>query len=109
MGARLVEKKANGDAIINSLVEGAYSLSEEPIEGLVAINPEGSKEARAISISHLHAAGNLLLPLHWQHRVEAMQEMAAFPKRGARNDFVDMTSQAMRYWQSRSGTENLYK
>lgn len=52
--ATLVEDKANGTAIIDV-------LSKE-IPGLVAVEPMGSKEARAESVAPLIHAGNVILP-----------------------------------------------
>ena len=50
----LVEDKANGPAVIDVL--------KKEIPGLVPIQPDGSKEARANAVTPLFEAGNVLLP-----------------------------------------------
>ncbi len=52
--AKLVEDKANGTAVINTL--------RSKIGGLIAIEPQGSKYARAAAVAPLHEAGNVILP-----------------------------------------------
>lgn len=102
-----IEYAANGGAVIDSLsvgkeVEGeepgTTEYVEQPIEGIVPVRAIGSKTYRAIGISHMHEAGNLFLPLHHPRLEEMLAEAAAFPRtgKGIRNDFVDMTSQALR-------------
>lgn len=100
LGYKGIELAANGSAVINSLTEGAAELQQEPIEGIVPVLARENKVARAVSIQHLHHAGNLYLPLHHHQRVRMVAEAGAFPRKGVRNDFVDMTSHAMRHWQS---------
>lgn len=51
---KLIEDKANGPAIIETL--------RASVSGLVEINPEGGKEARARACEPLFAAGNVFLP-----------------------------------------------
>src|SRR5204862_3137300 len=52
--AKLVEDKANGPALI--------AMLQNEIAGIVAVRPDGSKEARAHAISPLLEAGNVFLP-----------------------------------------------
>ena len=52
--AKLIEDKANGSAVIQM-------LSNE-IAGLLPVNPEGGKIARAAAVSPLIEAGNVYLP-----------------------------------------------
>lgn len=120
---RRIELAANGGAVIDSLTEGVAKEAEgdgaveyvvQPIDGIVPVRPDGSKTYRAISISPEHEAGNLFLYLH-DPRLEAMlAEGAAFPRKGKgiRNDFVDMTSQAIRRLKERNrqlaSTDALY-
>lgn len=83
------------------VAELAKEDEDEPaVEGIILVQTKGSKVWRAISIQHLHAAGNIVLPLHHPKRKEMVRETKAFPKKGVRNDFVDMMSQALRYWQA---------
>lgn len=92
---KLVEDKANGSAVLQTL--------EKEIPGLVAINPEGGKQARANAVSPLFEAGNVLVPsvavAPWVG--EWREEMATFPM--ARNDDdVDATTQALNYLHGKS-------
>jgi len=85
---KLVEDKANGPAVISAL--------QSEVQGLVAVTPRGSKEARAHAVSPLFEAGNVHLPHHnvrqWVR--EYIDEMTNFP--AARNDDqVDATTQAL--------------
>jgi len=92
---KLIEDKANGPAIIDAL--------KSKLMGLVAIEPEGGKEARAAASEPLWAAGNVVIPdEHHAHyddgRVGApwvsafVAEHLAFP-RGANDDQVDAATQ----------------
>ena len=85
---KLVEDKANGTAVINML--------KDEISGLVAWNPEGSKESRAFAVSPEVESGNVCLPCSsicpWID--EWVEELAAFPN-GSHDDRVDAFTQAM--------------
>ena len=85
---KCVEDKANGPAVIDTL--------RKKLSGLIAVNPEGGKEARASAVSPLLEAGNVHLPdpslASWVH--DFVEECAAFPK-GANDDQVDAMSQAL--------------
>lgn len=84
----LIEDKANGPAVI-STVRGTIS-------GIIAVNPEGGKEARANAVSPTIEAGNVYLPHPavapwvWDY----IEECAVFPN-GAFDDQVDQTTQAL--------------
>jgi predicted phage terminase large subunit-like protein len=85
---KLVEDKANGTAVINSL--------STTVAGLVPEEPHGSKEARASAVSPFVEAGSVFLPspeiAPW---VDAfIEEHAAFPN-GRHDDQVDTMSQAL--------------
>lgn len=86
--AKLVEDKANGSAVIATL--------QHELSGLIAVNPEGGKEARAHAVSPQIEAGNVYLPdpttAPWVH--DFIEECAAFPN-GAYADQVDTTTQAL--------------
>ncbi|HEY2114442.1 MAG TPA: phage terminase large subunit [Candidatus Angelobacter sp.] len=96
--AVLIEDKANGPAIISEL--------QKEIPGVVAINPEGGKLARAQATAPLWEAGSIELPdpqvfgLTWME--DYLHNMCAFPK-AAHDDDVDATSQALIYMRSRLG------
>lgn len=86
--AKLIEDKANGPAVIDTL--------RQKIAGLIAVEPEGGKIARAQAVSPAVEAGNVFLPhpleASWVH--DFVEEHAAFPG-GAHDDQVDGTSQAL--------------
>ena len=87
----LIEDKANGPAVIDAL--------KESIPGLVPIQPEGSKVARAYAVTPLFAAGNVFIPadtIGWSWVADYIDEMISFPA-GDHDDQVDATSQALRY------------
>lgn len=85
---KLVEDKANGPAVIQML--------QSTVPGLIAVNPEGGKIARANAIMPAFEAGNVYFPdteiAPWV--VEYMDELAAFPA-GTHDDDVDSTTQAL--------------
>jgi predicted phage terminase large subunit-like protein len=86
--AKLVEDKANGPALIQTL--------QREIAGIIPVEPDGSKQARAHAVSWLIEAGNVYLPQStvapWVE--EFIEECAAFPK-GAYSDQVDCCTQAL--------------
>lgn len=88
--AVLIEDKANGPAVMDAL--------RDVVPGLVPIEPDGSKIARAYAVTALFAAGNVFLP-HAPWLAEYKAELVAFPA-GAHDDQVDATSQALRYLKS---------
>lgn len=83
---KLVEAKANGDAIIETL--------QSEIGGIVAVTPEGGKESRASAIAPQVEGGNVYLPDGAPWLDEWVAEFASFP-RGAHDDQVDALSQAL--------------
>lgn len=86
--AKFVEDKANGPAVINAL--------NQTVPGLIPIEPEGSKHARAQAVSPLVAAGNVKIPtVELAPWVEDLTvEAQAFPT-GKHDDQVDAMSQAI--------------
>ena len=83
---RLVEEKANGSAIIETL--------KEEIGGIIAINPEGGKESRANACAPQIESGNVYLPDGAPWLDEWIAEFSAFPK-GSHDDQVDALTQAL--------------
>ena len=89
--AKLVEDKANGPAVV--------SLLKQEISGLIEVQPEGGKEARAQAVSPVIEAGNVYLP----HPTLApwvdgfLQECMDFPG-GKNDDQVDACSQMLTRW-----------
>ncbi|GLC88244.1 phage terminase large subunit [Lysinibacillus piscis] len=86
--SKYIEDKANGSAVIEML--------KDEISGIIAVNPDGGKEARAHAVSPLFEAGNVYLPhpniCSWVENV--IEELVSFPN-AAHDDFVDMTTQAL--------------
>lgn len=87
---RLVEDKANGTAVIDTL--------KEEIAGIIAVNPTQSKEARARAVTPDVESGNVLLPYpadpgnEWV--TDLLSELRDFPN-GAHDDQVDSLTQAL--------------
>lgn len=88
---KLIEDKANGPAIIDTL--------KNKIAGIIPVKPEGSKESRAHAVSPQIEAGNVYLPdpsiAPWVH--DYIEEWAAFPH-GKNDDQVDATTQALLHY-----------
>lgn len=87
----LIEDKANGPAIIDSL------MSKVP--GIIAVQPEGGKEARANVLEAPVEAGQWYLPEGEPWVADFIGEFAGFPT-GAHDDNVDAASQAETYMMS---------
>jgi predicted phage terminase large subunit-like protein len=85
---KIIERKANGHAVINEL--------KEDIIGIVPFEPDSSKLSRLRSVESLFEAGNVWLPdpsrAQWMH--DYVEELVNFPN-GAHDDQVDCTSQAL--------------
>lgn len=91
--AKLIEDKANGTAVI--------ALAREHITGLIAVEPEGGKIARAQAAAPEVEAGNVYLPdpayvANAEWVPEFIEEHAAFPN-GANDDQVDAATQALNW------------
>lgn len=84
--AKYVEDKANGPAVIDAL--------RHRVPGLIPVNPEGGKEARAAAVTPLIAAGNVHLPARAPWVSGLIEEAAAFPN-GTNDDQVDALTQAL--------------
>ena len=86
--AKLVEDKANGSAVIDSL--------KNKVSGVIPVTPKESKEARAAAVTPFIEAGNVHLPrpsiAPWVDGL--IEEAAAFPN-GAHDDRVDALTQAL--------------
>ena len=97
---KLVEDKANGPAVISTL--------RNEVQGLIAVEPDGGKEARASAVSALIEAGNVFLPERsiapWVD--DFLLEATAFPF-GAHDDQVDAMTQALN--RLRAGTNKISK
>ncbi len=99
VGQILVEDKANGTAIIDTL--------RRSVPGVIAVNPEGGKFARANAIEPILRAGNVWFPnAYWMG--EFVEEFATFPV-GSHDDRVDALSQALLWMSGRSRTQKFKK
>lgn len=85
----LIEDKANGPAVIDTL--------KASVSGIIPIEPDGSKLARAHAVTSYWEAGNVWLPhpdtAPWVKDLVA--ELTAFPA-SANDDQVDAMTQALR-------------
>lgn len=98
-GAILIEDKANGAAVVDTL--------RAEIGGIIPVEPEGGKYARASACEPQVEAGNVYLPSPAApngHRIierawveDFVEQMAVFPK-GEHDDDVDAFSQLMIRW-----------
>ncbi len=113
--AKLVEDKANGTAVIDTL--------RRKIPGLIAIEPQGGKQVRASAVSPRYEAGNVILPAadtipcpagftdeggEWHALAPTtvadwVHEHATFPA-GSHDDQVDAASQALTWANPRART-----
>jgi predicted phage terminase large subunit-like protein len=86
---KLVEDKANGPAVIDTL--------KKSIAGITPVQPDGSKTARAYAVTPLFEAGNVYVPnpawREWSKDFTA--EITSFPS-AAHDDQVDAMTQALR-------------
>ena len=98
---RVVEDKANGTAVIDTL--------KSEISGLIPINPTDSKVARARAVSVDVEAADVFLPLpsdpgnEWV-TTDYLPEFREFPT-GAHDDQVDATTQALSRLRTAGTTE----
>ena len=91
--AKLIEDKANGPAIIDVL--------KKKTNGVIAINPKDSKEARAHSVTPLYQGGDVFVPNKCDSEwVEGyIEEHVSFPY-AKHDDQVDCANQALNYLKS---------
>lgn len=93
---KLVEDKANGPAVIDTL--------KSTLWGILPIEPDGSKVARAHAVTAMFESGNVYLPdpqaFPWVRQY--ITELTQFPS-VAHDDQVDATTQALRFFKARPG------
>jgi predicted phage terminase large subunit-like protein len=90
----LIEDKANGSAIIQTL--------RQEFIGVIAINPKGGKVARVNAVSPAIESGNVFLPNDTLWAEEFVDQFTVFPA-GKHDDMVDSASQALTYLVYSSG------
>lgn len=86
--AKVVEDKANGPAVIATL--------RSKVPGIIAFNPQGSKEQRANSAAPTVEAGNLLLPRNAPWLTDFENEFFMYPG-VEHDDQVDALDQGILY------------
>ena len=98
--AILVEDKANGSAVIETL--------RTEIPGVIAINPEGGKLARAYAMQPEQEAGNLFLPdPTLDAKIEEfLSEVSLFPS-AKNDDQVDAMTQCINWLRARNASSGL--
>jgi predicted phage terminase large subunit-like protein len=88
--AKLIEDKANGPAVMQTL--------QQKIQGMLPVNPQGDKVARARAVTPLIEAGNVYLPhpkvYEWVD--EMISRFTSFPRTDY-DDEIDAASQALNY------------
>jgi predicted phage terminase large subunit-like protein len=100
--AVLVEDKANGSAVIETL--------QGQIPGMIAIEPEGGKTARAFAMQPEHEAGNIFLPdpsiAPW---VEGFIQTAGNFPNVPNDDDIDSMTQAINWFRTRERTMGMHE
>lgn len=84
----LVEDKANGSAIIQTL--------RSEFIGVIAVTPKGGKVARVNAVSPAIESGNVFIPKGELWAEEFVDQFTAFPA-GKHDDMVDCASQALSF------------
>lgn len=89
-GAKLIENKANGPAVL--------SVLESRVPGMIPVNPHGSKEERANAVTPYYAAGNVYHPdRSVKPEIEERELILTGFPRGRFDDEVDTTSQFLNW------------
>lgn len=89
----LVEDKANGSAIIQTLQKEMFCIP---------VNPLGGKEARVNAVSPAIESGHVYLPQGEEWLADFVDQFTAFPA-GKNDDMVDSATQALSYLLHHSG------
>lgn len=84
---KLIEKKANGAAVL--------SMLHRKVSGMIPVVPTESKEARCYAVSPFFEAGNVHIPRSARFTQDYVDEVVAFPRPGMPNDQVDCSTQAL--------------
>lgn len=94
---KIIEDKANGSAIIETL--------QREMSGVQGVNPDGGKESRANAVTAYFAGGNVWLPNMFASDPATTlaaytHELEVFPA-GKNDDMVDATTQALNWYRER--------
>lgn len=84
----LIEDKANGSAIIQTL--------QSRMLGVIGINPKGGKVSRVNAIAPAIESGHVFLPEGMEFTEEFVDQFTVFPA-GQHDDMVDSASQALNW------------
>jgi len=98
---KFIEDKANGPAVMQIL--------SRKLSGIIAVNPEGGKLARASAVSPHIESGHVFLPKFYSWAQDFVEEAAAFPN-GQHDDQVDAMTQAINqlmYYREREEPQQL--
>jgi predicted phage terminase large subunit-like protein len=94
---KLIEAKANGEAVMDALKKGDPKNGLPGVTGIIPVTPTESKEARLWATQPLFKAGNVWYPdpgtKPWAK--DAIDELVKFPNT-KNDDTVDTTSQALK-------------
>jgi predicted phage terminase large subunit-like protein len=85
----LIENEASGKSLLKS-------LKRQTKLAIIAVNPEGSKYARAQSVTPEVEGGRVYIPSNESWSEDFIEELSDFPT-GTFNDQVDAFSQGMKY------------
>jgi len=94
----LVEKAANGEAIL--------SLLKNEVSGLKGIKATVSKDERLHSVAPLFEAGNIFIPANHPLTNVIIDELTSFPN-GQNDDIVDFFSMALNHFGKLKGIRHL--
>lgn len=94
-GAVLIEDKANGPAIVQTLQREMFCIP---------VNPRGGKVSRANAVAPAIESGHVFLPEGSTFTGDFVDQWTAFPA-GEHDDMVDSASQALGYLLFRTGKE----
>lgn len=90
--AILIEDKANGPAIIDTL--------KHEISGIIPVEPDGSKTERLEAVAPQFEAGNIYVPEEAEFTHDFVEELVSFPT-AKHDDRVDTSSQALNFFRKR--------
>lgn len=102
--AVLIEDKANGTAVIETL--------QKEVAGIIAVNPEGGKIARAFAVQPEFEAGNIFIPDPTLDPTieDYITEMTSFTgSNSGTDDQVDATTQCLNWLRNRTGSMNVFE
>ena len=85
----LIEDKANGTAVIDTL--------KSELSGIVPVNPKGGKITRAHAVTAQAEAGNIFIPKSARWVNDFIEELSSFPS-GKTDDMTDCLTQANAYY-----------